>query len=105
MFLIIDDHGIPKFRISQTSTFGKPEWFDHVSVEYDACRDKIGLADYSSFTKYDLWSKKTEVVDFLQYLCSNDVNVPIGSIIHTGMQNVHGGYENDCSLVRLAENQ
>lgn len=92
------------FRISDTKTFGKPHWFDFVSVEYDACREKVGLADYSSFTKMDLWSKNEEVVDCLQYLCSNDVDVPIGSIIHTGMQNHHGGYENDCSLVRLATN-
>ncbi|CAH1102940.1 unnamed protein product [Psylliodes chrysocephalus] len=28
----------------------------------------------------------------------------IGSIIHTGMQNRHGGYENDCSLARISEN-
>jgi pyruvate dehydrogenase phosphatase regulatory subunit len=45
-----------------------------------------------------------EVVESLQYLCSNDVDVPIGSIIHTGMQNKYGGYENDCSLARLSEN-
>lgn len=52
-----------------------------------------------------LQSKGNEVVDALQFLCSNDVNVPIGSIIHTGMQNKYGGYENDCSLARLSENQ
>ena len=51
-------------------------------------------------------SKGNEIVDFLQYLCSNDVDIPIGHIIHTGMQNEHsGGYENDCSLARLSENQ
>lgn len=44
------------------------------------------------------------MVDALQYLCSNDVNVPVGNIIHTGLQNEMGGYENDCSLVRIQEN-
>jgi glycine cleavage system aminomethyltransferase T len=52
-----------------------------------------------------LQSKGTEVVDSLQYLCSNDVDIPVGGIIHTGMQNKKGGYENDCSLARIAENQ
>jgi pyruvate dehydrogenase phosphatase regulatory subunit len=33
------------------------------------------------------------------------VNIPVGGIIHTGMQNRSGGYENDCSLARIAENQ
>lgn len=37
---------------------------------------------------------------YLQRLCSNDVNIPVGGIVHTGMQNERGGYENDCLLVR-----
>lgn len=102
-------HGYQKrkaipFRIARTGTFVKPPWFDLVSEEYAACREAVGLSDYSSFTKIDLWSKGTEVVDALQYLCSNDVDISIGGIIHTGMQNKRGGYENDCSLARLAEN-
>lgn len=107
------------------NTFSKPFWFDAVNDEYTACREAVGLIDYSAYTKIDLWvrcdpvmnfvvrfysteisfqSKGKEVVDALQYLCSNDVDVPIGSIIHTGIQNERGGYENDCSLVRITEN-
>jgi pyruvate dehydrogenase phosphatase regulatory subunit len=59
----------------------------------------------SALTLFLFQSKGTEVVDSLQYLCSNDVNIPVGGIIHTGMQNRSGGYENDCSLARIAENQ
>lgn len=92
------------FDLGDLNTFGKPHWFDIVSTEYDACREKIGLADYSSFTKLDLWSKGSEVTDCLQRLCSNDIDMPVGSIVHTGMQNEHGGYENDCSLARLSDN-
>lgn len=43
------------FRIAETRTFGKPDWFDIVSEEYAACRESVGLCDYSSFTKIDLW--------------------------------------------------
>ena len=46
-----------------------------------------------------------EVVQFLQKLCSNDIDMPIGHIRHTGMQNRFGGYENDCSVARLQENR
>lgn len=49
-------------------------------------------------------SSRLEVVNYLQKLCSNNANIPIGSIVHTGMQNERGGYENDCMLVRQAEN-
>lgn len=102
----VDEHGNPTYRIAYTKTFGKPHWFENVGVEYRACRERVGLCDYSSFTKIDLWAKgEREIVDFLQYLCSNDVDIKIGDICHTGMQNEHsGGYENDCSLARLSEN-
>ena len=37
-------------------------------------------------------------------MCSNNVDAPNGTVIHTGMQNERGGYENDCSVIRAAEN-
>ncbi|XP_014666984.1 PREDICTED: pyruvate dehydrogenase phosphatase regulatory subunit, mitochondrial-like isoform X2 [Priapulus caudatus] len=86
-------------------TFRKPVWFDAVREEYMACRQGVALIDMSSFTKFELKSAGREVVDFLQRLCSNDVDIPVGHVIHTGMQNYHGGYENDCSIVRMAENE
>lgn len=47
--------GSEDFKIAHTNTFGKPPWFDSVASEYAACRETIGLSDYSSFTKIDLW--------------------------------------------------
>lgn len=43
-------------------------------------------------------------MEYLQYLCSNDVDIPIGGVVHTGMQNERGGYENDCTVTRLDKN-
>lgn len=40
----------------------------------------------------------------MQYLCSNDIDIPVGGLVHSGMQNEIGGYENDCMLVRLDTN-
>lgn len=74
------------FKAGDTNTYSKPHWNDIVAAEYAACREGVGIADYSSFTKMDLWSKGDEVVKSLQYLCSNDVDVSINSIIRTGMQ-------------------
>ncbi|KAK8393212.1 hypothetical protein O3P69_013309 [Scylla paramamosain] len=92
------------FQIATTKTWTKPQWFDHAAKEYAACREGVALLDYSSFAKFDVWSKGNEVVQALQYLCSNDLDIPVGNIIHTGMQNSYGGYENDCSLARTAPN-
>lgn len=41
--------------MAYTNTFGKPHWIDFVAKEYEACRERVGISDYSSFTKIDLW--------------------------------------------------
>ncbi|CAL1294307.1 unnamed protein product [Larinioides sclopetarius] len=87
------------------STFYKPDWFDYLESEYMACRRKVALLDYSSFTKLEVWSPGREALDLLQYLCSNNVDIPKNQMVHTGMQNQYGGYENDCSVARLDYNR
>ncbi len=81
-------------NVAKSNTFYKPPWFNDVRSEFIASREAVSLCDYSSFAKMDLWSAGREVVDFLQYMCSNDVDIEIGSMVHTGMQNEDGGYEN-----------
>lgn len=93
-----------KKPIMPAGSYYKPKFFDFMKEEFQACREGVGIIDMSSFCKIEIKSKNTEVVDYLQKLSSNDVNIPIGSITHTGMQNEHGGYENDCMLVRKSEN-
>ncbi|XP_017770597.1 PREDICTED: pyruvate dehydrogenase phosphatase regulatory subunit, mitochondrial-like [Nicrophorus vespilloides] len=86
-------------------SFYKPQFFNFMKEEHNACREGVGIIDMSSFSKIDIKSDRAEdVVGYLQKLCSNEVNIPIGSIVHTGMLNEHGGYENDCMLVRQEEN-
>jgi len=91
--------------LAETPSFFKPPWFDAVRDEFLSTRKGVTMCDYSSFAKFDIWSAGAEAVDYLQYMCSNDVDVPVGSIVHTGMHNCEGGYENDCSVARLAFNR
>ncbi|XP_066969393.1 pyruvate dehydrogenase phosphatase regulatory subunit, mitochondrial [Macrobrachium rosenbergii] len=100
----VDGKPSAPFKMASTEMWTKPHWFNVVGEEYIACRERVAILDYSSFAKFDIWSKGNEVVQALQYLCSNDVDIPVGGIIHTGMQNSLGGYENDCSLARIAPN-
>ncbi|XP_017884965.1 pyruvate dehydrogenase phosphatase regulatory subunit, mitochondrial-like [Ceratina calcarata] len=85
-------------------SFYKPKFFDFMKEEFLACKEGVGIIDMSSFSKIEIKSSRREVVDYLQHLCSNDADVPVGGIVHTGMQNERGGYENDCMLVRQTEN-
>ncbi|XP_040573637.1 pyruvate dehydrogenase phosphatase regulatory subunit, mitochondrial [Lepeophtheirus salmonis] len=83
-------------------SFGKPEFFEYIEDEYMICREGVGLIDMSSFAKFII--NGSGVVSYLQKLCSNDVDIPTGGIIPTGMLNHYGGYENDCMLIRQGEN-
>jgi len=43
-----------------------------------------------------------DAVGVLQRLCGNNVNVPVGKTVYTGLFNERGGFESDLTLVRLA---
>ncbi|KAK3086664.1 hypothetical protein FSP39_021587 [Pinctada imbricata] len=98
---LLDQYNIPK----GAGTYKKPYWFDNIREEYWACREHVCLVDMSSFTKSEIRSKGPEALKFLQYLSSNDIDQPLGTVIHTGMQNKQGGYENDCTIVPLYNNR
>ncbi|KAM9301504.1 pyruvate dehydrogenase phosphatase regulatory subunit, mitochondrial isoform 2-T2 [Gastrophryne carolinensis] len=87
--------------LDQSKTFYKPDWFDIVGSEVKCCKEAVCVIDMSSFTKFEISSPGGQALDTLQYLFSNDLDVPVGHIVHTGMLNERGGYENDCSMVRL----
>ncbi|XP_029676057.1 pyruvate dehydrogenase phosphatase regulatory subunit, mitochondrial-like [Formica exsecta] len=93
-----------KKPIMPKGSFYKPKFFDFMKEEFQACREGVGIIDMSSFSKIEIKSSHEEVVEYLQQLCSNDANIPVGGIVHTGMQNEKGGYENDCIIVRQSEN-
>uniref|UniRef100_A0A673BYI4 Pyruvate dehydrogenase phosphatase regulatory subunit, mitochondrial n=1 Tax=Sphaeramia orbicularis TaxID=375764 RepID=A0A673BYI4_9TELE len=90
--------------LDQSKTFYKPDWFDIVGAEVKCCKEAVCVIDMSSFTKFELTSTGDQALELLQHLCANDLDVPVGHIIHTGMLNERGGYENDCSVVRLSKN-
>ncbi|XP_041375941.1 pyruvate dehydrogenase phosphatase regulatory subunit, mitochondrial-like isoform X2 [Gigantopelta aegis] len=85
-------------------TWGKPSWFESVQEEYRACKERVCLIDMSSFAKFEIKSTGQGALEYLQYLCSNDIDQDIGTVVHTGMQNETGGFENDCSIARLQDN-
>ncbi|CAK9801517.1 Pyruvate dehydrogenase phosphatase regulatory subunit, mitochondrial [Anthophora plagiata] len=93
-----------KEPVMPPGSFYKPKFFDFMKEEFLACKEGVGIIDMSSFSKIKIKSSRLEVVEYLQQLCSNDANIPVGGIVHTGMQNERGGYENDCILVRQTEN-
>ena len=69
--------------------------------EHLAARQQVALFDQSSFAKLCVQGK--DATRALQWLCANQVDVPVGRTVYTGMLNDQGGYESDLTLVRQAK--
>ena len=83
--------------------FGQQNWLPWSGAEHRACREGVALFDMTSFSKFLVKGRDAE--DVLQGIVANDVAVPPGTTVYTGMLNERGTYESDFTLTRLADNQ
>lgn len=79
-------------------SFKKQNWAPHVAAEVKACRSQAAIFDQSTFSKFEISGK--DALATLQWLCGNDVDVPIGRIVYTGMFTDRGTYASDLTVVR-----
>lgn len=82
-------------------TFLRPNWFEFVGEECRAVRTRVGILDQTSFGKFEVRGK--DATRFLNWLCANQVDVPVGRIVVTEMLNEHGGIECDVTVTRVSE--
>ena len=78
-------------------------WSSAIPAEHRATRDRAGLFDESSFAKIEV--SGPGACDFLQYLCANDVDRPVGTVVYTQLLNRRGGIESDLTVTRLDEDR
>jgi 4-methylaminobutanoate oxidase (formaldehyde-forming) len=76
-------------------------WSPAIHAEAMATRERAGLFDQSSFAKIEV--RGPGAVRFLQRVCANDVDRPVGSIVYTQGLNRRGGIECDFTVTRLDE--
>jgi 4-methylaminobutanoate oxidase (formaldehyde-forming) len=84
-------------------SFGRQNWFANHAFEHRSARENVALFDQTGFSK--LLLKGRDAVTVLQRLCGNNVDVPVGKAVYTGLFNDRGGFESDLTLVRIAENE
>ena len=77
-------------------------WFAAVQREHIATREHVALFDQTSFAKFRMLGR--DACQALDWICANDINKPVGSLIYTQMLNARGGIECDLTVVRIAEN-
>jgi glycine cleavage system aminomethyltransferase T/glycine/D-amino acid oxidase-like deaminating enzyme len=81
-------------------SWGRQNWQPWSSAEQLATRQRVAVFDQTSFSKYLVTGEDAEPA--LQWLCTNDVSVPPGRTVYTGLLNDRGTYESDITVTRLA---
>lgn len=81
-------------------SFGRQNWFANHAAEHRATRENVAVFDQTGFSKFVF--KGDDVVSVLQRLCGNNVDVPIGQAVYTGLFNERGGFESDLTVVRTS---
>jgi heterotetrameric sarcosine oxidase gamma subunit len=90
----------PGIRPEMEYGWGRQNWFPHSAAEHQATREDVALFDQTSFAKIVIRGRDAETC--LQFLCANDLAVPIGRTVYTGILNERGGYEADVTITRIA---
>ncbi len=84
-------------------SWGKQNWQPWSSAEQLAARRGVAVFDQTSFSKYLVSGPDAEAA--LQWLCTNDVAVPPGRVVYTGMLNDRGCYESDITVTRVSDTE
>lgn len=81
--------------------FDRPQQADTIGREHRAARERVVLADMSSFTKFEISGPLA--CGFLQYLALADIDKKPGRGAYTHLCNERGGIEADVTIIRLDE--
>ena len=79
-------------------SWGKQNWLPWSGAEQTSTRTGVTVFDQTSFSKYLLRGR--DACEALQWLCTADVDVPVGRAVYTGMLNARGTYESDVTVTR-----
>jgi 4-methylaminobutanoate oxidase (formaldehyde-forming) len=80
--------------------FIKPGWQRYSAEEHRAVRERAGLIDQTSFSKFELSGRGALAA--LQHLAVSNIDKPVGAVIYTQFCNPRGGIEADLTITRLA---
>jgi 4-methylaminobutanoate oxidase (formaldehyde-forming) len=84
-------------------SFGRQNWFANHAFEHRACRERVAVFDQTGFAK--LLVRGADACAVLQRLCGNNVDVPPGKVVYTGLFNERGGFESDLTVVRVSRDE
>jgi len=80
-------------------SYKRSNWFEAVRAEALAVREKVGLMDLSTFSKFDVMGR--DAYAFLERICANKIPTKDGGIILGHLLNENGFIESEITVTRL----
>lgn len=84
-------------------SFGRQNWFAYAAAEHKAARESVAILDLTSFSKFLVQGRDAQ--DSLQYLCANNLDIPVGGSVYTGLLNERGNFESDLTVSRIGDDR
>ncbi|MBU2611603.1 MAG: FAD-dependent oxidoreductase [Chloroflexi bacterium] len=83
--------------------WARHSWSRAIGYEHLMTRQYAGLFDETSFNKFEV--RGPGALAFLNYVCANDIDRPVGTVVYTECLNKRGGIECDFTVTRLSEDR
>jgi len=90
-------------KIPARSGWAAEYWSPIAGAEHLAARESAGLFDLTGLSLIEV--SGPGALKFVNYLCTNDMDKPVGSVIYTLWLNTKGGVRRDLAVARLAEDK
>jgi len=91
---LLDEYNIP-----QRQGWEAKNWSPIQGAEHLVTRDRAAIYDLTPFAKFEV--SGPSVIAYLQNLCANDIDKPVGKVIYTAMLDDKGGMMCDLTISRL----
>ena len=76
-------------------------WSPITNAEHLQMRESVGMVDLTAFNEFDITGPGA--MDYLQYMCVNNVDVAVGRSVYTPLLTQHGGFRGDLTIQRLGD--
>lgn len=90
---------LQEYDIPERQGWEAKNWSPISGAEHLATRERVALYDLTPFAKFEVTGPG--VVAYLQNLCANNVDKPVGKVIYTAMLDENGGIMCDLTVSRI----
>ena len=85
----------------QRDAWAAMNWSPAVGAEHLATRERVALFDITPFAKFDVTGP--DALAYLERICANRIDRPVGSVVYTAMLTPSGGIRCDLTVTRKDE--